>query len=296
MSLFAKLLSNDLNNKHEEENIIPSLTELDFLTDLFSFFTSITAKYSRRVCRWWNDLLSKDSQTCRHLLLNNDGKEALFELHKEVEVHRELHDRLSKKRQEIKELSTKIDGKNLASNRGRKKIKDIDNHLLHISLTNQNLTRYSIESIYIKQLGKLITKSFGNKTVNLYSYNFHTSIESDCIHELIIISSDPLNLRILSESSVILPARSMELFILDSTKIKFDSKEFDSIIKNKKVDQETWFSYTTEMMTWLRTRGFVEDVDWIYYKDPDEVGRNAYFASFTGYPGLHAVNALGYTG
>jgi hypothetical protein len=43
-----------------KELLIP-LEELDTLTDLFSFFTSFDSSVSRQVCKWWKDLLQKDT-------------------------------------------------------------------------------------------------------------------------------------------------------------------------------------------------------------------------------------------
>jgi hypothetical protein len=50
---------------------ISSLSELDFLTELFSFFTEFDSSVSRQASKWWNDLLSKDSLTIKQLKRNN---------------------------------------------------------------------------------------------------------------------------------------------------------------------------------------------------------------------------------
>jgi hypothetical protein len=47
------------------------LEELDFLTELFSFFTNFDASVSRQTCRWWNDLLSKDTLILNQLEKND---------------------------------------------------------------------------------------------------------------------------------------------------------------------------------------------------------------------------------
>jgi hypothetical protein len=47
-----------------------SLNELDFLTELFSFFTEFDKTVSRQTCKWWNDLLSKDNLIVTQIRVN----------------------------------------------------------------------------------------------------------------------------------------------------------------------------------------------------------------------------------
>jgi hypothetical protein len=49
---------------------IISLSELDFLTELFSFFVEFDASVHRQICRWWNDLLTKDRLTTTQIKIN----------------------------------------------------------------------------------------------------------------------------------------------------------------------------------------------------------------------------------
>jgi hypothetical protein len=49
---------------------ISPLSEFDFLTELFSFFSSFDASVSRQTSRWWNDLLSKDTLVLNQLEKN----------------------------------------------------------------------------------------------------------------------------------------------------------------------------------------------------------------------------------
>jgi hypothetical protein len=54
---------------------LSSLEELDFLIELFSFFDEFDVTISRQVCRWWNDLLSKDTQTINQISINEHARE-----------------------------------------------------------------------------------------------------------------------------------------------------------------------------------------------------------------------------
>jgi hypothetical protein len=55
----------DLNLK-----LLTPLTELDSLTDLFSFFTSFDKSLGRQVHKWWNELLTKDSLIIKQIKKN----------------------------------------------------------------------------------------------------------------------------------------------------------------------------------------------------------------------------------
>jgi hypothetical protein len=49
---------------------LDKLVNLDVLTDIFSFFTPKDVNYGRPVCKWWNDLLSKDVLIKKQVVLN----------------------------------------------------------------------------------------------------------------------------------------------------------------------------------------------------------------------------------
>jgi hypothetical protein len=52
------------------KKLLTPFKELDSLTELFSFFTTFDTRVSRQVCKWWNDLLLKDSLTIKQLEKN----------------------------------------------------------------------------------------------------------------------------------------------------------------------------------------------------------------------------------
>jgi hypothetical protein len=60
---------------------------LDLLTDIFSFFTPLESSISRQVCKWWNDLLSKDNTIVANIKKHNlkvsyeDNDHVLFVIH-----------------------------------------------------------------------------------------------------------------------------------------------------------------------------------------------------------------------
>jgi hypothetical protein len=63
--------------KSDEGNLklLSPLTEFESLIELFSFFTSVTSNNSRSICKWWNNLLTKDKQTITQIYKNNKSQE-----------------------------------------------------------------------------------------------------------------------------------------------------------------------------------------------------------------------------
>jgi hypothetical protein len=57
----------------KKEDFKSSLNELDFLTELFSFIDIFDQTVCRQVCRWWNDLLTKDTLICNQINSNEDS-------------------------------------------------------------------------------------------------------------------------------------------------------------------------------------------------------------------------------
>jgi hypothetical protein len=78
-----------------------SFNELDFLLELFSFFTSVTSENGGQVCRWWSDLLSKDSLILAQVSKNKDSNEAFQIIQKKVGILYEQSKILKKMRDEV---------------------------------------------------------------------------------------------------------------------------------------------------------------------------------------------------
>jgi hypothetical protein len=86
MQIFLDLLSlSNRNNSLKSFAELASLKELEFLTDLFSFFTEFDSSVSRQTCRWWNDLLMKDTLLTKQIKKNTTLMHFFYEnerLHK----------------------------------------------------------------------------------------------------------------------------------------------------------------------------------------------------------------------
>jgi hypothetical protein len=59
---------------------------LDEIFDLFSFFTTFDLGVSRQVCRWWNDLLTKDHVTLKQIKKNTSFEYDLSNINRSFEL------------------------------------------------------------------------------------------------------------------------------------------------------------------------------------------------------------------
>jgi hypothetical protein len=253
--------------------LLSSLTELDTLCELFSFFTEITVNDARSTCRWWNDLLSKDKQTLNHTCANNSSTEAFLKFENELKRLHKLSEEFRRVKSGISELATMIDGKT---------IKVIKNEKTFIRLTTRSeiigknvgiKEEYLLDFcrddlfdvLYDKLISKLVIKSLNDKEVHLFKIRGGCYVEtSHRTLKIMYVGYDEGGPLKLYQIDIHSRKRYIDFFIFDSSKLK---GSFD--LSNEVKFSNLYNDRFKPIIEWLKKN--LSDKDWFFVSSNGDI-------------------------
>jgi hypothetical protein len=250
--------------------LIP-LKELDTLCELFSFFTPVTKDHAKPVCRWWNDLLTKDKQNVRQIKKNNDSQENLNLLYKKMIIFDDiLTNRLLSLKRKMEILASRINTEEIKS---KKRNLSLVNEISNLSLNLTEEKEWSggfpkINDLQFKVWKTLVTKKLNGNEIKIYIPSYQSNYQHIEVnfYDFRIVTlwkyQGTFSLNMQRFSPNVRTTVYYPLIGLDSDKITIDRR----IILNTIINGETDFLKTKEKIISHFEKNFSKN-DWFLFDE-----------------------------